>query len=145
MKARFALLLCAFAAFGGRAFAQCPTAAPAIQSPADGAQNVFANPTLTWSAVSGANQYDVYFGVAGSGACTGTPQFTTANTSFNPPTLAASTSYEWRVVAKKTTPVVRLRPAAAPRSRPPQRPAIRPARSTSRRRPTRARPAPRRR
>src|SRR3954452_11439606 len=103
MKARFAVLLCAFAAFGGRAFAQCPTAAPAIQSPADGAQNVFANPTLTWSAVSGANQYDVYFGVAGSGACTGTPQFTTANTSFNPPALAASTSYEWRVVAKKTT------------------------------------------
>src|SRR3954447_10426285 len=103
MKARFALLLCAFAAFGGRAFAQCPTAAPAIQSPADGAQNVFANPTLTWSAVSGANQYDVYFGVAGSGACTGTPQFTTANTSFNPPALAASTLYEWRVVAKKTT------------------------------------------
>src|SRR3954469_15157798 len=102
MKARFALLLCAFAAFGGRAFAQCPTAAPAIQSPADGAQNVFANPTLTWSAVSGANQYDVYFGLSGSGACTGTPQFTTSNTSFNPPALAASTSYEWRVVAKKT-------------------------------------------
>jgi hypothetical protein len=80
----------------------CPTAAPAIQSPSDGAQNVVSTPTLTWNAVSGANQYDVYFGVAGSGACTGTPQFTTSNTSFNPPTLAASTSYEWRVVAKKT-------------------------------------------
>src|SRR3954469_5473681 len=102
MKARFALLLCAFAAFGGRAFAQCPTAAPAIQSPADGRQDVFPSPTLTWSAVSGANQYDVYFGLSGSGACTGTPQFTTSNTSFNTPALAASTSYEWRVVAKKT-------------------------------------------
>jgi hypothetical protein len=80
----------------------CPTGAPSVQSPSDGSQNVFVNPTLTWSAVSGANQYDVYFGVSGSGACTGTPQFTTSNTSFNPPTLAASTTYEWRVVAKKT-------------------------------------------
>ncbi len=81
----------------------CPTAAPSVQSPSDGSQNVFTSPTLTWSAVSGANQYDVYFGVAGSGACTGTRQFTTSNTSFNPTTLAASTSYEWRVVAKKTS------------------------------------------
>ena len=80
----------------------CPTGAPTVQSPSDGSQNVFTNPTLTWSPVSGANQYDVYFGVAGSGACTGTPQFTTSNTSFNPPTLAASTTYEWRVVARKT-------------------------------------------
>jgi len=81
----------------------CPTGAPSVQSPGDGSQNVFPNPTLTWSAVSGANQYDVYFGVAGSGACTGTRQFSTSNTSFNPATLAASTTYEWRVVAKKTT------------------------------------------
>ena len=80
----------------------CPTGAPSIQSPSDGAQNVF-NPTLTWSAVSGANQYDVYLGVAGSGACTGTRQFTTSNTTFNPSTLTPSTSYEWRVVATKTT------------------------------------------
>jgi hypothetical protein len=81
----------------------CPTGAPSVQSPSDGSQNVFSTPTLTWSAVSGANQYDVYFGATGSGACTGTPQFTTSNTTFNPPTLAASTTYEWRVVAKKTT------------------------------------------
>ncbi|MEA2325313.1 MAG: large repetitive protein, partial [Thermoanaerobaculia bacterium] len=80
----------------------CPTGAPTIQSPPDGAQNVFANPTLTWNPVSGANQYDVYIGVAGSGACTGTPQFTTSTTSFNPTTRAANTTYEWRVVAKKT-------------------------------------------
>src|SRR3954454_2111075 len=81
----------------------CLTGTPTIQSPSDGAQNVLSNPTLTWSPVSGANQYDVYFGISGSGACTGTPQFTTSNTSFNPPVLASSTSYEWRVVAKKTT------------------------------------------
>ena len=81
----------------------CLTSSPTIQSPSDGSQNFFANQALTWSAVSGADMYDVYFGVSGSGACTGTPQFTTSNTSFNPPTLAASTTYEWRVVAKKTT------------------------------------------
>ncbi len=81
----------------------CLTSPPSVQSPSDGSQNVFANPTLTWSPVSGAGMYDVYFGVSGSGACTGTPQFTTSNTNFNPPTLAASTTYEWRVVAKKTT------------------------------------------
>lgn len=79
----------------------CLTGAPSIQSPSDGSQNVF-NPTLTWSAVSGASQYDVYLGVSGSGACTGTRQFTTSNTSFNPSTLQPSTTYEWRVVAKKS-------------------------------------------
>jgi len=79
----------------------CLTAAPSIQSPSDGSQNVF-NPTLTWSAVSGASQYDVYFGVSGSGACSGTRQFTTSNTSFSPSTLQPSTTYEWRVAAKKT-------------------------------------------
>jgi hypothetical protein len=93
---------CNLVSAGKQFTVNCPTAAPTIQSPADGAQDVFSHPTLTWSAVSGANQYDVYFGVTGSGACTGTPQFTTSNTSFNPPTLAASTTYEWRVVAKKT-------------------------------------------
>jgi hypothetical protein len=80
----------------------CPTGAPTVQSPSDGSQNVFVNPTLTWSPVSGANQYDVYFGVSGSGACTGTKQFSTSNTSFNPATLAANTTYEWRVIAKRT-------------------------------------------
>lgn len=81
----------------------CPTGAPGIQWPSDGSQDVFVNPMLTWTAVSGADMYDVYFGVSGSGACTGTPQFSTSNTSFNPAMLAASTTYEWRVAAKKTT------------------------------------------
>jgi hypothetical protein len=94
---------CTLASAAKQFTVNCPTGAPSVQSPPDGSQNVFTNPSLTWSAVAGANQYDVYFGVSGSGACTGTPQFTTSNTSFNPPTLAASTTYEWRVVAKKTT------------------------------------------
>ena len=81
----------------------CLTSAPSIQSPSDTAQNVSQTPTMTWSPVSGASQYDVYFGPVGSGACTGQPVFTTSSTSFNPPgQLTANTSYEWRVVAKKT-------------------------------------------
>ncbi|MGH9143247.1 MAG: hypothetical protein ACRD2I_19105, partial [Vicinamibacterales bacterium] len=82
----------------------CLTSAPSIQSPSDGSQNVSQTPTMTWSAVSGADSYDVYFGVAGSGACTGQPVFTTSGTSYNPPTskVSSNTSYEWRVVAKKS-------------------------------------------
>ena len=79
----------------------CFTGAPSVQSPSDGSQNVPLNPTMTWSAVSGATHYDVYMGVAGSGACTGTPVFTTSTTTFNPPARASNTTYEWRVVAKK--------------------------------------------
>ena len=81
----------------------CLTSAPAIQSPSDNSTNVSQTPTMTWSAVSGADSYDAYFGEVGSGACLGQPVFTTSSTSFNPPgTLKANTSYEWRVVAKKT-------------------------------------------
>ncbi|MEA2166360.1 MAG: hypothetical protein QOK37_4487 [Thermoanaerobaculia bacterium] len=82
----------------------CLTSPPSIQSPSDGSQNVSVNPTLTWSAVSGATAYDVYLGVSGSGGCTSnSPQFTTSGTSFNPTTRVPNTTYEWRVVAKKTT------------------------------------------
>jgi len=81
----------------------CLTSSPAIQSPSDNSTNVSQTPTMTWSAVSGADSYDAYFGEVGSGACLGQPVFTTSSTSFNPPgTLKANTSYEWRVVAKKT-------------------------------------------
>jgi hypothetical protein len=58
-------------------------------------------PALTWSAASGADQYDVYMSASGGGGCTGQPVFTTSNTTFNPPTLTANTTYEWRVVAKR--------------------------------------------
>ena len=82
----------------------CLTSAPAIQSPSDGAQNVSLTPTLTWSAVNGATRYDVYLGVSGTGGCTAnSPAFTTTTTSFNPGLRVASTTYEWRVVATKTT------------------------------------------
>ena len=79
----------------------CQTGAPGSQSPSDGAQNVSVTPTLTWSAVSGADQYDVYLGPSGSGCTAGSPAFTTSTTTFNPTTRSGNTSYEWRVVSYK--------------------------------------------
>src|SRR5258708_29409532 len=103
VKANTTIANCELASAGRQFTVGCLTSAPAIQSPSDTSQNVSQTPTMTWSPVSGASQYDVYFGAVGSGACTGQPVFTTTSTSFNPPgTLAANTSYEWRVVAKKT-------------------------------------------
>jgi hypothetical protein len=80
----------------------CPTAAPGSQSPSTGSQNVSLTPTLSWGAVSGADTYDVYMSVSGSGGCTGSPVFTTTTTSFSPSQLTANTTYEWRVVARKS-------------------------------------------
>lgn len=71
--------------------------------PANSATNVCyagsgAITSLTWTAVSGATSYDVYFG---AGALPGT---VTANVTTNSwtisPALAASTTYYWKVVAK---------------------------------------------
>ena len=82
----------------------CLTSSPSVQSPSNGAQNVSLNPTLTWNGVSGANAYDIYFGVSGSGACTAGPVATETGTSHPlPGALTANTTYEWRVVAKKTS------------------------------------------
>lgn len=55
--------------------------------------------TLTWTAVSGATSYDVYFG-AGSLPGTITANVTTA--SYGTGTLAASTTYYWRVVPRNS-------------------------------------------
>jgi hypothetical protein len=94
---------CELASAGKQFTVGCLTSPPAIQSPFDSAQNVSQTPTMTWSAAAGADQYDVYFGAVGSGACTGSPVFTTSSTTYNRPNpLDANTSYEWRVVAKKT-------------------------------------------
>ena len=64
MRARFAVLLCAFAAFGGHAFAQqCPTGvAPVAQSPSGTNQNENTPITFSWSpsATSGVTGYDVF-------------------------------------------------------------------------------------
>jgi len=80
----------------------CPTNTPNPQQPSNGATNISTTPVLSWSAVSGADSYDIYLGPAGTG-CSGQPKATTQTTSFTPPQLSASTTYEWKVVAKSST------------------------------------------
>jgi len=78
----------------------CLTNPPALQSPSDNSTNVPTNVTLTWSAVSGADGYDIYIG---TNSCGVNGQLASSSTnSFTPPTLTAGTTYGWRVVAKKT-------------------------------------------
>ncbi|MFL6246492.1 MAG: hypothetical protein ACJ74H_10745 [Thermoanaerobaculia bacterium] len=71
-------------------------AAPALSSPASGATSVSTSPTLSWSAVSGATSYDLYLGAST------TPPFysSTSSTSIAVSGLAASSTYNWKVIAK---------------------------------------------
>lgn len=62
-------------------------------SPANGATGVSTGATLSWSAGSGATSHDVYFGTSTNPASQGNQTATT----FNPGTLAAGTTYYWRV------------------------------------------------
>jgi hypothetical protein len=65
-------------------------------SPANMAEGISLNPTLSWTAVIGATSYDVYFGTSP------TPQLVTNTTasSYAPATLTSNTTYDWQVVAK---------------------------------------------
>lgn len=69
---------------------------PSLTSPASGATGVSTTPVLSWAAVSGATSYDLYLGTSSS------PAFhsNTTATSVTSSTLAAGTTYYWRVVAK---------------------------------------------
>ena len=73
-----------------------PLGTPGLSAPANGATGVTAAPVLTWSAATGANSYDVYFGTAASPGLVGN----VTGTSFQPGTLTAGVTYFWRVVAK---------------------------------------------
>jgi hypothetical protein len=65
-------------------------------SPADGASNASTSSSLSWSAGSGADSHDVYFGTNPSPGG-GEFQGNQGSTSLDPGTLAASTTYYWRV------------------------------------------------
>lgn len=71
-------------------------AGPASPAPAEGAVGVLLSPTLAWSAVTGAESYDVYFGTSSSpplvGSVTG-PSYVTS-------TLNSATTYFWKVVPR---------------------------------------------
>ncbi len=68
-------------------------------SPANGAANVATNATLSWTAGSGATSRDVYFGTTSPGTFQGNQTATT----FNPGTLALSTTYYWRIDEKNAS------------------------------------------
>ena len=64
-------------------------------SPTDTATNVSVTPTLSWSAVSGATGYKVFYG---TDSTTTTALAETASTSVTLPTLQNGTQYYWKVV-----------------------------------------------
>jgi len=68
-------------------------------NPSNGATSVSINSTLSWASASGATSYDVYFGTTSPGLFAGNQSGTT----YNPSTLAISTTYYWRIDSKNTT------------------------------------------
>jgi hypothetical protein len=87
---------------------------PSVPSPGNGSTGVAATPALSWAAV-GASWYDVYFGTSTSPTIVGK----TATPNFSPGTLAASTKYYWKVVARSlvgdgASPVWSFTTAAGP-------------------------------
>jgi hypothetical protein len=74
------------------------TGPPALSSPTNSAAGVSLTPSLSWTAVSGATSYDVYFG-----ASSPPPLVTNVTvTSYAPAALVANTTYYWQVVAKNS-------------------------------------------
>jgi hypothetical protein len=70
---------------------------PVNPSPASGATGVSLNPTLSWSASSGATSYDIYFGTTST-----TLVATVTGTTYAPGTLLPNTTYNWGIVAKNS-------------------------------------------
>jgi hypothetical protein len=78
---------------------QITTTPPACASnfvPADLATNVSPAAPLTWSSVTGASSYDVYYGTATNPGLAAT----VSSTSWTPPTMSTNTTYYWKVVPK---------------------------------------------
>ncbi len=73
-------------------------AAPTIVWPLDGSTSAATTLTIQWSAVSGATQYQVYFGSSSASlSLYGTVNAPTVTTAFY--NLAGGTTYYWKVVA----------------------------------------------
>ena len=72
--------------------------APSSPAPGSGATAVSTAPTLSWAASSNATSYDVYFGTSSSPSLA----TTVTSASYKPGSLAISTPYYWRVVAKNS-------------------------------------------
>lgn len=67
-------------------------------APATGSTTSYSTQKITWSSVSGATSYDVYFGT------TNPPAFAANQTALTyAPALAANTTYYWRIVPRNIT------------------------------------------
>lgn len=69
-----------------------------ISSPANDADSMPRNTTISWSSSGNTSSYDVYFGTSPN------PPFINnrTTTTYNPGTLLGSTSYYWKIVAKNS-------------------------------------------
>jgi sugar lactone lactonase YvrE len=72
-----------------------------LMAPASGAANVATTVDLTWSGGSDIDTYDVYFGTSSTPPLL-TSGLPSSTLSVKPPTLAAGTTYFWRVVGRGT-------------------------------------------
>ncbi|MFH1228626.1 MAG: putative Ig domain-containing protein [Planctomycetota bacterium] len=75
-----------------------PPAPVTLPTPADGATDISLNQQLSWTAITGATSYDVYFGI------TTPPAYVTntAVTSYNPGVLSNNIIYYWRIDSKNS-------------------------------------------
>ena len=78
-----------------------PPAQATSPSPANSATGVSTSATLSWTAGSGATSHDVYFGTD-STPDSGEFQGNQSGTTYNPGTMANSTTYYWRIDEKNT-------------------------------------------
>jgi subtilisin family serine protease len=74
----------------------CLPGIPKNPSPSDAATDISVNTLLDWDDSISANSYDVYFGTSSP------PPFAAnvTSSSYDPGTLAANTTYHWRIVSK---------------------------------------------
>ncbi len=79
--------------------AVAPPAAPTLVSPANGAVGVSTNPSLTWTASSGATSYRLQLSTSSSFATTVRDQSGLTSTTLAVTGLSANTTYFWRVSA----------------------------------------------
>ncbi len=65
-------------------------------NPSDGAIEVSTTPTLSWSSITGATSYEVYFGTSSN------PPYVTnvLTNSYSPGTLNQGTTYYWKIIPK---------------------------------------------
>jgi len=88
--------LCEIELFGPETTISNPPAVANQPSPANGATDVSVTTDLAWTAGSGATSHDVYFGTNPNPGSNEFQNFYT-ETTFDPGTLAESTTYYWRI------------------------------------------------